>query len=310
MKIKKPKFWDKTELNLFSLILLPLSFLYQLIVHIKSFFAKKKDFSIPVICVGNIYLGGTGKTPVSIKIFEILKEMKMNPIIIKKDYQDQEDEILLIKKYCKILVSKTRTEGIDLAIKNNFDVTILDDGYQDFEIKKNINIVCFNLKQKIGNGLTIPAGPLRQNLKSLKNCNLVFFNGKKDLDFEKKLKKYNSKLDFIYFEYVARNLNEFKNKKLVAFSGIGNPENFFDFLKKNGLNIVKEMSYPDHYNYSEKDLKQLIGLKNKYKAKLVTTEKDYLRINSNNRSEFEYISIKTNLENNEFFKNFIREKVL
>ena len=99
MKIKKPKFWDKTELNLFSLILLPLSFLYQLIVHIKSFFAKKKDFSIPVICVGNIYLGGTGKTPVSIKIFEILKEMKMNPIIIKKDYQDQEDEILLIKKY-------------------------------------------------------------------------------------------------------------------------------------------------------------------------------------------------------------------
>ena len=310
MKIKKPKFWDKTELNLFSLILLPLSFLYQLIVHIKSFFAKKKDFSIPVICVGNIYLGGTGKTPVSIKIFEILKEMKMNPIIIKKDYQDQEDEILLIKKYCKILVSKTRTEGIDLAIKNNFDVTILDDGYQDFEIKKNINIVCFNLKQKIGNGLTIPAGPLRQNLKSLKNCNLAFFNGKKDLDFEKKLKKYNSKLDFIYFEYVARNLNEFKNKKLVAFSGIGNPENFFDFLKKNGLNIVKEMSYPDHYNYSEKDLKQLIGLKNKYKAKLVTTEKDYLRINSNNRSEFEYISIKTNLENNEFFKNFIREKVL
>ena len=310
MKIKKPKFWDKTELNLFSLILLPLSFLYQLIVHIKSFFAKKKDFSVPVICVGNIYLGGTGKTPVSIKIFEILKEMKMNPIIIKKDYQDQEDEILLIKKYCKILVSKTRTEGIDLAIKNNFDVTILDDGYQDFEIKKNINIVCFNLKQILGNGLTIPAGPLRQNLKSLKNCNLVFFNGKKDLDFEKKLKKYNSKLDFIYFEYVARNLNEFKNKKLVAFSGIGNPENFFDFLKKNGLNIVKEMSYPDHYNYSEKDLKQLIGLKNKYKAKLVTTEKDYLRINSNNRSEFEYISIKTNLENNEFFKNFIREKVL
>ena len=109
--------------------------------------------------------------------------MKMNPIIIKKDYQDQEDEILLIKKYCKILVSKTRTEGIDLAIKNNFDVTILDDGYQDFEIKKNINIVCFNLKQKIGNGLTIPAGPLRQNLKSLKNCNIVFFNGKKDLNF-------------------------------------------------------------------------------------------------------------------------------
>ena len=310
MKILKPKFWDKKELSLFSIILLPFSFLYEFLLSFKKNLTKKKGFSIPIICVGNIYIGGTGKTPVSIKIFEILKEMKMNPIIIKKDYQDQEDEILLIKKYCKILVSKTRTEGIDLAIKNNFDVTILDDGYQDFEIKKNINIVCFNSKQKIGNGFTIPAGPLRQNLNSLNNCEMIFFNGEKDISFESKLKKYNPKLEFVYYKYVSENIDQFKNKKLIAFAGIGNPKNFFDFLMDNNLNVVKQISYPDHHDYSKKSLDHLIELKKNYGAELITTEKDYMRIDSDNRQNFNCIPIKVNLENPNFLKNFLKKKIL
>ena len=101
MKVLKPKFWDKRELSLFSLILLPVAFFYQILVYTNSFFVKKKNFSIPVICVGNIYIGGTGKTPISIKIFEILKKLNMNPVIIKKDYKNQKDEILLLKKYCQ-----------------------------------------------------------------------------------------------------------------------------------------------------------------------------------------------------------------
>jgi len=309
MKILKPKFWDKRELNLFSLILLPFAFFYQLLVYIKSSFTKKKDFSIPIICVGNIYIGGTGKTPVSIKIFEILKELKMNPVIIKKDHQNQKDEVLLLKKYCQILVPKKRTEGIYKAIEKKFDIVILDDGYQDFEVKKNINIVCFNSKQKIGNGFTIPAGPLRQNLKSLNNCDMIFFNGKKDLNFETKLKKYNPKLEFVYYEYISKNLNEFKNKKLIAFAGIGNPENFFEFLKKSNLNVVKEMKYPDHYIYSKKNLDYLIELKKKYAARLITTEKDYLRIDSDHRQNFDYIPIKMSLEDPDFLKNVLRKKI-
>ena len=128
MKILKPKFWDKRELNLFSLILLPFAFFYQLLVYIKFSFVKKKNFSIPIICVGNIYIGGTGKTPISIKIFEILKELKMNPVIVKKDHKNQKDEVLLLKKYCQILVPKKRTEGIYESIEKNFDIIILADG--------------------------------------------------------------------------------------------------------------------------------------------------------------------------------------
>ena len=310
MKILKPKFWDKKELSLFSVILLPVAFLYQLLLYIKFSFVKKKTFSIPIICVGNIYIGGTGKTPTSIKVFEILKELNMNPVIIKKDYKNQKDEVLLIKKYCQILVSAKRTKGIHKAIENNFDVIILDDGYQDFEIERNINIVCFNSKQKIGNGFTIPAGPLRQNLKSLNNCDMIFLNGKKDYDFEAKLKKYNPALKFVYYEYTSESINKLKNKKLIAFAGIGNPENFFEFLKNNNLNLVKEIKYPDHYDYSRKNLDYLIDLKKKYGAKLITTEKDYMRINSDYLQNFDCLPVKVNLENADSLKNAIRKKIL
>ncbi len=310
MKILKPKFWDKKEISLLSLILLPFALFYQLLIYIKFSFIKKKDFSIPIICVGNIYLGGTGKTPVSIKIFEILKDLNMNPVIIKRDYRDQKDEISLIKKYCKILVSSKRSQGINSAINNNFDIAILDDGYQDFEIKKNINIVCFNTKQKIGNGLTIPSGPLRQSLKSISNCDLVIINGKKDDLFEVKLKKYNPELKFIYYEYTTKNLDEFRNKKLIAFAGIGNPENFFELLKNNGLNVIKEIKYPDHYHYSKKDLNYLIRLRDKYQAKLITTEKDFVRINSNELHNFNCLPVKVDLKDTEFLKNFIKKKIL
>ena len=260
MKILKPKFWDQDYYTFFSLFLLPISFFYQILISLKKLITIKKKFSIPIICVGNIYIGGTGKTPLAIKIFEILKELNKNPVIIKKNYKNHEDEISLIKNYGKILTSKKRVDAINDATEKKFNCAVLDDGYQDFEIKKNLNIICFNIDQKIGNGCTIPSGPLRQNLRSLKECNLILINGKKDVEFEQKLLRYNSKLIFFYYNYYAKNLLDLKNKKLIAFAGIGNPKNFFDFLKLNQLNIVKEISYPDHYQYTEKELDYLVEL--------------------------------------------------
>ena len=189
MKILKPKFWDQNYYTFFSLFLLPISFFYQILISLKKLITIKKKFPIPIICVGNIYIGGTGKTPLAIKIFEILKELNKNPVIIKKSYKNHEDEISLIKNYSKILTSKKRANAINDAAEKKFNCAVLDDGYQDFEIKKNLNIICFNIDQKIGNGFTIPSGPLRQNLRSLKECNLILINGKKDVEFEQKLLK-------------------------------------------------------------------------------------------------------------------------
>jgi len=307
MKVFKPKFWDQDYYTFFSLFLLPISFFYQILISLKKLITIKKKFTIPIICVGNIYIGGTGKTPLAIKIFEILKELNKNPVIIKKSYKNHEDEISLIKNYGKILTSKKRVNAINDATEKKFNCVVLDDGYQDFEIKKNLNIICFNIDQKIGNGCTIPSGPLRQNLRSLKECNLILINGKKDVEFEQKLLKYNSKLIFFYYNYYAKNLLDLKNKKLIAFAGIGNPKNFFNFLKLNQLNIIKEISYPDHYQYTKKELDYLIELEKKYAAKLITTEKDSFRINPFFRKKFIVVPIETKFQDEKNFKDTIEK---
>ena len=257
--------------------------------------------------MGNIYIGGTGKTPLSIKIYEILKELGRQPVIIKKDHKSHRDEISLIKNYSDLIVSKKRSDGINKAIEKKFDSVILDDGYQDLEIKKDLNILCFNHRTKIGNGQIIPSGPLRENLKSLKNCNVVLLSGSKDFEFEMLLKKYNPNLDFYYYNYASKNINQFKNKKLIAFAGIGDPESFFYFLKYSHLNIVKEISYPDHYEYSEKDMDRLFELEKRHNAKLITTEKDYFRIDSRFKPRLSFVPIKVELREDSRFKKLINK---
>ena len=121
MKILKPKFWDQDYYTFFSLFLLPISFFYQILISLKKLITIKKKFPIPIICVGNIYIGGTGKTPLAIKIFEILKELNKNPVIIKKNYKNHEDEIALIKNYSKILTSKKRADAINSAAEKKFN---------------------------------------------------------------------------------------------------------------------------------------------------------------------------------------------
>ena len=307
MKILKPKFWDQNYFTFFSVLMFPFSLFYRTIITLKKIISKENKFPIPTICIGNIYIGGTGKTPISLKVAKILKEFDQNPVIIKKYYKNHDDEISLIKRYSKIIVSKERTDAIKEAIEKNFNFVVLDDGYQDLKIRKNLNIICFHSKQKIGNGLLIPAGPLRDSLTELKNCQIILVNGKKDFEFEQKLKKYNSKLEFFYYEYSLKNIINLKNKKLIAFAGIGNPVNFFDLLKENHLNLIKEISYPDHYNYTDKDLDDLNKLEDQFRAKLITTEKDFLRINPYIRKKFDYIKIELKFHDEEGFKKRIQK---
>ncbi len=307
MKVLKPKFWDQNYFTFFSILLYPFSIIYKFIFFIIKLFVTEKKFSVPIISVGNIYLGGTGKTPISLKICKILKEFEQNPVVIRKYYKNHEDEISLIKKHNKILTAKKRWDAINLAIEKNFNFIVLDDGYQDLSIKKDLNIICFHSKQKTGNGQVIPAGPLRESLDTLINCQIVLINGFKDLEFEQKLKRYNPKLIFFYYNYFSKGIENLKNKKLIAFAGIGNPINFFDFLRENHLNLVKEISYPDHYAYSEKDLEDLNKLEEKFKAKLITTEKDHLRMNSFVRKRFDYIKVEVKFEDEQGFKNSIKK---
>ena len=307
MNFFKPKFWDKTEFSLFSLLLYPITLMIKLFTLLKTFLTKKNQCSIPVICVGNIYLGGTGKTPLSIEIYSILKDLNMNPAFIRKKYLSFQDEAELQKQTGPVYQNKKRIEAIKEAIQNNINIAILDDGFQDFSINKNLSVVCFNENQWIGNGLTIPSGPLREELSSLKRANLVFINGEKNSDIESKIYNKNKEIKIYYTKYKATNINEFKNKNILAFAGIGNPVNFFDLLKKNNINITEEKKFPDHYNYSQKELEDLANKAKEKNSILLTTEKDYFRINQKYKKNINFLKIKVEIENKDRFVEEIKK---
>ena len=221
----------------------------------------------------------------------------MKPVFIRKKYDSFQDEVDLQKKVGPIYQNTKRKEALNEAIKNGANVAILDDGFQDFSIDKNFSIVCFHEKQLLGNGLVIPSGPLRETLSSLKRASCVIINGKKNDDFEKKILHKNKKIKIFYSKYQVKNIDKFKNKDVVAFAGIGNPENFFSLLKENNVNIVEKFKFPDHYKYNAEDIKNLISKAKEKNLILLTTEKDYLRINENYKKNVNYLKVLMEIEN-------------
>ena len=309
MKLKKPKFWDLKQISLWALLLIPFSFLFQLVLLLEKFFKKPKNFSVPVICVGNIYLGGTGKTPLTLELFKIIKSIGKNPGFIKKGYDYLDDEIKMLEKIGKVYTDKSREKAINSLISSNYNVAILDDGFQDYSIKKNFSILCFNSRQLIGNGFTIPSGPLRESIKSLKRADCVLINGEKNIKFENKINKFNNNIKIFYSKYKLLDTDSIKNKKVIALAGIGNPENFFDQLKEKNIDLIKTYSYPDHHNYSKKELKNIIDESEKNNAVIVTTEKDHSRMNEENKLIIKCIKVDLEIENKNDFINLIKSKI-
>ena len=306
MNFKKPKFWDNSRLSFWSIILYPLSLLFLFGSSLIKFLKIKNKFSIPIICVGNIYIGGTGKTPLALEIFEIIKLIGKNPAFVKKGYNYLYDEIQMLEKKGKIYSNKNRKEAINSLISDNYDVAILDDGFQDLSIEKDFSILCFNSRQLLGNGFLIPSGPLRENLNSIKRADCILINGNRNIDFENKISKINKSVKIFYSKYRIKNEENFKNKEVIAFAGIGNPENFFHLLKENNINIKKTYSFPDHYSYSENDFNKIIENKN---IKFITTEKDYLRMNDQQKQRCDFVKIELEIENKNELINLIKNKI-
>ena len=306
MKLKKPKFWDSSKFSIWIILFFPISILFLLFSFINKLKIPKK-FPIPIICVGNIYVGGTGKTPLVSKIFNIAKSLGKNPGFIKKYYDYLDDEISILKKIGTTFVSKNRIEAINNLIENNNDLAILDDGFQDFTIKKNFSILCFNQKQWIGNGFIMPSGPLREKLSAIKRADCVIINGEKNIKIEDQIYKKNKNVKIFYSQYKPINIDRFKDKKICAFAGIGNPSNFFDLLKKNKLNLINTISFPDHYKLSKSDHEYLLS--NSKDAILLTTEKDHCRIDDDYKKNIEFLKIELEIDKKDNFIDLIKRNV-
>ncbi len=307
MNLKKPSFWDLATPNIFAYLLYPLSLLIQFI---GIFFriSKPKKFGIKTICIGNIYVGGTGKTSLSLKINKILTQKKIRSCFVKKFYKNQFDEQKLLEKSGKLYMSSKRINAIKNAVLAKYEVAIFDDGLQDRSIAYDLSIVCFNNINWIGNGMTLPAGPLRENIKNLKKYDCLFLNG--NLENINNLKNIifniNPEIKVFFGKYEPTNLDDFdRNEKYIAFSGIGNHQTFIAMIKNFGFNIIKNFEFPDHYKYKNEDIKKILIEAKKLNCKIITTEKDYLRLDVNLLDKIKYIKSDLKIIDEENFIKFI-----
>ena len=311
MILKKPKFWDDKKPNFISYFLLPLTYLISLINFLYKTKKIKSD-KIKTICVGNIYIGGTGKTPVSIKLKKILDNLNFKTAFIKKNYIDQIDEQKILSLNGELFCKKNRADALNDAINQNFEVAIFDDGLQDRKLKYDLSFVCFNIETWIGNGLCIPSGPLRENLKSLKKYDAIFLNGNNEntIEIENTIKNIKPNLRIFKTIYLPSNIETLDlNHNYISFSGIGNPNNFLKTLKKNKFKIVRDITFPDHYNYSNKDILKIKDMAKNLNARIITTEKDYNRLNKNQSEEINYLKIKLKILNEIELIDFINKKL-
>ena len=304
MKFKKPKFWRNK--NFLSICLLPLSLITIIFNILKTYIISGFRSNIPIICVGNIFIGGTGKTPLSIYIYNLLKRKKYRPAIVRKYYNSHIDEINFTKsKVGQFFYDKKRTLSISKAESKKNNVIIMDDGLQDVSVIKDLNIICFNSSDLIGNGFVLPAGPLREKLKNVNNCQIAVINGKRNIAFEKKLKSISNNIEIYQSKYVIKNSKKFRGKKILAFAGIGNPKNFFNLLKDNGFKVKQEISFPDHYNYSKDEIENLISKAKEEGLTLLTTEKDFFRIKRSDFKKINYVSVDLKILNNKSFEKIL-----
>ena len=312
MKISKPKFWDKKGFpNLISILLIPIS----LIVIIKNYYEnskiKKNYYDLKTICVGNIYIGGTGKTPLVSNLASYFKK-KYKTFIIKKNYTLHQDEKKLLELRHKVIFEKTRELSLSKAEKEKAQLVIFDDGLQEKTINYDLKIVCFNSLKLDGNGLVIPAGPLRERLNNIKDYDVVLINGninKESKNFINKIKDINSNIKVFTGKYVPKDYSKLKKKKFIIFSGIGNPHTFSDTLKRLKIKFYKYIKFPDHYEYKESDLlklKELAKLKN---CELLTTEKDYFRIKRSLRKNINFLKVELSIDNEKQFYKYLNQKL-
>jgi len=310
----KPKFWDQNKISFLRIILLPLSYIYYFIILVKKKISKPKKFDLTIICVGNIYVGGTGKTSVSIEIFKTLENLK-KICFLTKGYKRKSstdfffnknstnenkhiyigDEAILLNKVGPVFISNNRSRAINKIQQLGFEAVIMDDGLQDHYIKKDLKIVCFDSKKWVGNGELLPAGPLREKLDNIKDTNFIILNGNKNLLAEEIIRNINPQIKILYLEKELLNKNELITKEYIVFCGLGNPESFFELLEFNNIKIKKKIIFPDHHLYNTKDIELLKKYSNEFNCSFLTTEKDSVRINNDFKKKIHISKIKYKL---------------
>lgn len=296
--MKPPEFWYENDGResgrMLRTLLSPLSWLYARATAKRIRSTIPYDPGIPVICVGNASVGGTGKTPIAAYLLESLNRMGIRTVGLSRGYGGREkgpitvnnkhtaadvgDEPLLLARHGPVWVAIARDDGARAARGQGAQVIVMDDGHQNPLLKKTLSLLVVDAEVGFGNGRVIPAGPLREPVQvALARADaVILMKPSPDFETDEDLMAQFKGKPVIPASLISK--SKLPSGKLYAFAGIGRPNKFFDSLKRAGGDLVEGLGYADHYAYKDTDMMDLIELSREYKAQLITTEKDFVRI--------------------------------
>jgi tetraacyldisaccharide 4'-kinase len=319
--IKPPAFWyDKTARKTVSDILQPFSSLYAW--GSKRRFEKTVPYraSLPVICVGNITMGGVGKTPFAAMLAEQLIARERKPVVLMRGYGGREkgpvlvagdhtvkdvgDEALLLVETAPVCVTRDREAGAKFIAQHQLgDVILMDDGFQNPSLVKDLSFILIDGTAGLGNGQIFPAGPLRELPgDAFKRAGaLVLVLPKEGAEPSPSVQSLVAgvKAKLPVFHAWLEPERPADPGPVVAFSGIGRPEKFFTSAKECGYTLVEEISYADHHQYTPKDIRKLVGLSHQHGVPLLTTAKDHVRLSADMKKKVGVLPVTMRVENKE-----------
>lgn len=290
--MRPPNFWSSAA-SIRSDLLSPLAALYGCATATRARRPATWTAPVPVICVGNVVLGGAGKTPVSQSIAARFRTDGRTPHILSRGYggrirtttavnpsshtaADVGDEPLLSARYTPTWVGANRIASAKCAIDAGADVLIMDDGFQNAHLAKTRSLLVFDAGFGIGNGRVFPAGPLREPLPgALARADALVYIGNKE---PTPPEAWTGPVFRAKVEVDSRAREYLSGRRLVAFAGIGRPEKFFDTLRAQDAELIRTIPFADHHAYRRDEITGLIAAAKQSNADLMTTEKDHVRI--------------------------------
>ena len=311
--IKTPEFWDRPGLA--ALALWPVSLLWAAGRYLHQRLIKPGDVPIPVICVGNLTVGGAGKTPVTAFLYDRLVDDGFRPAILMRGYGgsarepvwvdhnlDQADlcgdEAVMLAESRDVLVARDRLVGArTIAAAGHYDLILMDDGLQNPHLAKDFQMAIFDGSTGIGNGFLLPAGPMRVPFAGgIRGLDAVIINGRDDTGIAHRLPP-SLPCFFGRLRPDQSVIDAYEGAALVAFAGIGRPNRFFTTLRETGANLVHQLAFADHHPYSEADLVKLQEDAARHGAALITTQKDWVRLPAEWRERVGFLPVKLELDN-------------
>ena len=299
--MREPAFWYRPS-SLTSRLLSPFGAIYGAATAWRMGL-EGQNVGIAVICIGNYHVGGAGKTPATIKLAELLLASGETPFAVSRGYggrlrgpvcvqpethtaADVGDEPLMMSSRLPVVVSRDRAAGAALAKSAGANVILLDDGFQNPSLRKNMSFVVIDATRGLGNGQVFPAGPLRAPLQAQiarTDALIVVGEGNGANDLIEKLKRQGVPVLSARLKADPKSVSVLRGQRVLAFAGIGDPARFFSTLRANGVNVVGERPFADHHVFSVTEIEHLRAHAALNSLKLVTTEKDMARIRSDTR---------------------------